>query len=112
MGKTLCPDRLRASLAIVATLIVFAWPTAWGQLLAIALGGLIGWRYLQPVTLHRPENIRFAVSKSAAVTSCCRCFAMKWCRPASSMTTFFLRVTVQRRPFQGRFSRLPRISAA
>ena len=68
MGKTLCPDRLRASLAIVATLIVFAWPTAWGQLLAIALGGLIGWRYLQPVTLHRPENIRFAVSNSAAVT--------------------------------------------
>lgn len=30
MGKTLCPDRFRASLAIAATLIVLAWPTALG----------------------------------------------------------------------------------
>jgi len=82
MGKTLCPDRLRASLAIVATLIVFSWPTAWGQLLAIALGGLIGWRYLQPVTLHRPENIRFAVSKSAAVIALSTFFGLLLLLPA------------------------------
>jgi chromate transporter len=82
MGKALCPDRLRASLAIVATLIVFSWPTAWGQLLAIALGGLIGWRYLQPVALHRPENIRFAVSKSAAVIAMGTFFGLLLLLPA------------------------------
>jgi len=69
MGKTLCPDRLRATLAIAATLIVFAWPTAWGQILAIVTGGLIGWRYLEPVVLHRPENARFPVSRRAALVA-------------------------------------------
>ncbi|MDP1952612.1 MAG: chromate efflux transporter [Betaproteobacteria bacterium] len=69
MGKTLCPDRLRATLAIAATLIVFAWPCAWGQILAIVLGALLGLRYLPPVTLHRPENARFLVSKRAAMTA-------------------------------------------
>jgi len=67
MGKTLCPDRLRATLAIVATLIVFAWPSEWGQIAAIILGALVGLRYLQPVTLHQPENTRFMVSKATAV---------------------------------------------
>ena len=69
MGKTLCPDRLRATLAIAATLIVFAWPTQWGQMCAIVLGALAGLRYLQPVTLHRPENTRFMVSKTTAVVA-------------------------------------------
>jgi chromate transporter len=82
MGKTLCPDRFRASLAIVATLIVFCWPTAWGQLIAIALGGLIGWRYLQPVTLHRPENVRFLVSKRTAIVAWVAFFGLLLALPA------------------------------
>lgn len=69
MGKTLCPDRFRATLAIIATLIVFLWPTAWGQILAILVGGLAGWRYLEPIPLHRPENAKFRVTKRAAVVS-------------------------------------------
>ncbi|MCX7140603.1 MAG: chromate efflux transporter [Proteobacteria bacterium] len=69
MGKTLCPDRLRATLAIAATLIVFAWPSEWGQILAIVLGALVGLRYLPPVVLHQPENTRFMVSKAAAVAA-------------------------------------------
>lgn len=76
MGKTLCPDRLRATLAIAATLIVFAWPTAWGQILAIVLGALVGLRYLPSVTLHQPENTRFLVSKAAAVTAWVLFFAL------------------------------------
>jgi chromate transporter len=82
MGKTLCPDRLRATLAIAATLIVFAWPSALGQMLAIALGALIGLRYLPPVTLHRPENARFMVSKAAAVTAWVLFFGLLFALPA------------------------------
>lgn len=52
MGKALCPDRFRASLAVAATVIVFAWPTAAGQILAIAVGALLGWRYLRPANLE------------------------------------------------------------
>jgi chromate transporter len=66
MGRNLCPDRARATLTIVATLIVFAWPTAWGQIAAIVLGGLVGWRYFEPVSLHSPDALRFPLSKRVA----------------------------------------------
>lgn len=66
MGKTLCPDRLRSTLAIAATLISFAWPTALGQILAIVLGALVGLRLLPSTTLHRPENARFLVTRTSA----------------------------------------------
>lgn len=46
MGRTLCPDRARASIAILAALIVTAWPSAWGQVLVIALAGVVGLRLL------------------------------------------------------------------
>ncbi|MDH3286790.1 MAG: chromate transporter [Betaproteobacteria bacterium] len=69
MGKNLCPDRSRATLAIVATLIVFLWPTAWGQIFAILIGGIIGWRYFEPVALHSPENVKFPLSKTVAVVA-------------------------------------------
>ncbi|HJV57725.1 MAG TPA: chromate efflux transporter [Methylomirabilota bacterium] len=46
MARTLCPDRERASIAIVAALIVTAWPTAWSQVLVIVVAGLVGLRLL------------------------------------------------------------------
>lgn len=87
MGKTLCPDRLRATLAIAATLIVFAWPSARGQMLAIVLGALVGLRYLPPVTLHQPENTRFMVSKRAAVMAWMLFFALFFALPALARLT-------------------------
>ena len=42
MTKSLCPDRLRAGIAIGAALVVLAMPTAAGQIGAIVLGGLVG----------------------------------------------------------------------
>jgi chromate transport protein ChrA len=42
MAKSLCPDRLRAGLAVVAALGVLAVPNALGQVAVIALGGLWG----------------------------------------------------------------------
>lgn len=42
MSKSLCPDRLRAGIAVVAALLVLAVPSAWGQVGAIVLGGLVG----------------------------------------------------------------------
>lgn len=48
MAKTLCPDRLRAGIAVVAALWVLLVPTAAGQVGAIVLGGLAGHGLLQP----------------------------------------------------------------
>jgi chromate transporter len=42
MAKALCPDRLRAGVAVVAALLVLAVPSALGQIAAIALGGIAG----------------------------------------------------------------------
>jgi chromate transporter len=46
MARSLCPDRERASIAIVAALAVTAWPTAWGQVLVIVVAGIVGLRLL------------------------------------------------------------------
>ena len=42
MSRALCPDRLRAGVAIGSALVVLAVPGAAGQILAIVRGGLIG----------------------------------------------------------------------
>lgn len=47
MGRSLCPDRPRAGLAVAAALITVALPTALGQLGAILLGAAIGAAALQ-----------------------------------------------------------------
>ena len=50
MARSLCPDRERATIAILAAIAVLAIPTAVGQVLTIAVAGLIGWRLL-PTTV-------------------------------------------------------------
>ncbi|MCZ6626762.1 MAG: chromate efflux transporter [SAR324 cluster bacterium] len=46
MGRSLCPDRGRATLALLAAAGVVAWPGTGGQIAAIILGALAGWRLL------------------------------------------------------------------
>lgn len=47
MAGSLCPDRPRAALAVLAALLALALPSAVGQVGAIAVWGLIGWRLLR-----------------------------------------------------------------
>lgn len=44
MGQRLCPDRERLTLAAGAALLALAVPSAGGQIAAILLGALLGWR--------------------------------------------------------------------
>lgn len=76
MGRTLCPDRFRASLAVAATVIVIAWPTAAGQILAIAIGALLGWRYLRPVNLGLAPGLSFAIGHRTAIAAWILFFAL------------------------------------
>jgi chromate transporter len=46
MARALCPDRERATIALLAALVVIAWPGAWGQVLVIVVAGLVGLRLL------------------------------------------------------------------
>ena len=43
MMRSLAPDRMRASLAAIAAIVVLAFPTAWGQIAAILFGGVAGY---------------------------------------------------------------------
>jgi chromate transporter len=63
MARSLCPDRLRAALAVAAMLTVLAVPTALGQVGAIALGGLVGRLAVRPQPLAPALHRHALVSK-------------------------------------------------
>jgi chromate transporter len=46
MARSLTPDRSRVTLAGAAALLTLAWPGSLGQISAIIIGGLVGWRML------------------------------------------------------------------
>jgi len=68
MAKSLCPDRERGTAAILAAVLLLAWPTAWGQIVIILLGGLFGLLFLTTdavpdhTTLHIPISRRFGLA--------------------------------------------------
>jgi chromate transporter len=65
MAKGLCPDRLRAGLAIFAALLTLALPSSLGQGGAILVSGAIGYAFLK--LEHRPPVVRpdYGVSRLA-----------------------------------------------
>lgn len=63
MAKNLCPDRLRAGIAVVAALVVLAIPSAVGQIGAIVASGLVGRRAVQLGHLPAAEHRDYGVSK-------------------------------------------------
>jgi chromate transporter len=68
MMRTLAPDRERATLAVVAAVVVLAFPSALGQIGAIALGGLAGVLLLkgEPQGDHAP--LPLTVSRATGAT--------------------------------------------
>lgn len=67
MARNLCPDRERATLAVGAALLVLALPGAGGQIGAIVLGALIGWRLLPASTSAATHPIAISLSRSLAI---------------------------------------------
>lgn len=64
MAKSLCPDRLRAGVAVVAALLVLAVPSAMGQIVAIVAGGVVGRWALQLGQLPAAQHHDHGVSKA------------------------------------------------
>jgi len=76
MAKTLCPDKARASLAVAAAILVLAVPTAWGQVGAIAAGGLVGWLALGKGAPASGHSLALHVSRGTAVAALTAFFAL------------------------------------
>ncbi len=60
MGRALCPDRPRISLAVAAALVVTWAPTPAGQIVAILLGALVGWALIVQQPLPARADLGFA----------------------------------------------------
>ncbi len=69
MARNLIPDKPRATLAIAAAIAMLAWPTALGQVVAIAIAGAIGWRLLREERPDGEPAQRFPVGRVVAVGS-------------------------------------------
>jgi chromate transporter len=67
MARSLCPDRRRASLAVAAALLALAMPSAAGQIGAIAIGAVIGWRFLPGAAEPPAAVLAFAIGRRLAV---------------------------------------------
>jgi chromate transporter len=69
MARTLCPDRERATIAVVAALVALASQTAPAQVLVIAVGGLVGWRLLGASEVPAAPTLRVPVGRRASLVA-------------------------------------------
>ncbi len=69
MARSLCPDRECTTLAILATIVTLAWPSAAGQVLSIAVAGLIGWRFFPGADVTSTSHMRFPIGRRLGVAA-------------------------------------------
>jgi chromate transporter len=87
MGRQLCPDRMRASFAILAALLVLAWSSALAQIGAIVLGGIAGWRLLPGAATPSSGHLHFRVSRRAGWIAWILFFGLLAALPVLARTT-------------------------
>ena len=75
-GRSLCPDRERATIAVAAALVTLAWPTAAGQLSSIAIAGVTGAMVFSGTAPSSHSAMRFPVAKTTAITAWSIFFAL------------------------------------
>ncbi|HLG76623.1 MAG TPA: chromate efflux transporter [Ktedonobacteraceae bacterium] len=67
MATTLCPDRPRATIAIVAAIAILLWPSSIVQILIIIAAGLVGWRLLRKEQTEKPLLLPLALPRNLAI---------------------------------------------
>lgn len=76
MAKSLCPDRMRAALAIFSALLTLVLPTWLGQVVAMVACGLIGWWAVKLAHERPVVHIGYGVSRRAGTVALSVFFAL------------------------------------
>ncbi len=70
MTRSLCPDRVRASIALMAAVIVLSSTSSAMQIAVILLGAMAGWAFARaPVPQRGSAALAFPVSRTAGVVA-------------------------------------------
>ena len=67
MARNLTPDRERATIAIVAAIVVLSWETAVAQVVVIAAAGVIGWQLFRGLAQAPVNNVASPVGRNVAI---------------------------------------------
>jgi len=67
MGRSLCPDRERASLAVAAAVLLLLWSSPWAQILVILAGALFGAFWLKLPAKPTGAPLPVTVGRGAAL---------------------------------------------
>lgn len=76
MMRSLAPDRERATLAIAAAVLVLAMPSSFGQVVAIALGAVIGLALFRGAPVDHHAALPHPVSRNVAIAAIVLFFAI------------------------------------
>jgi chromate transporter len=76
MARSLCPDRERATIAVVASIVTLAWPTAIGQLSSIAIAGVVGLIIFPGTHSSSLSHMRFPIGKKTGIAAWSIFFAL------------------------------------
>jgi chromate transporter len=87
MMRSLTPDRARATIAIAATVLVLAVPSAWGQIGAIVLGGITGLLVLRADAPVESAHLPLQVSRRTGAIILLIFFALLIGLPLLASTT-------------------------
>ena len=69
MARSLCPDRERATIAVLASIATLVWPTAAAQLSSIAIAGLVGLVIFPGTAISSLSHMRFPVGKKTGIAA-------------------------------------------
>jgi chromate transporter len=69
MARSLCPDRERATIAILTAIVTLAWPSAGGQLSSIVIAAVVGLMMFPGTASSSISHLRFPISKKTAIAA-------------------------------------------
>ncbi len=87
MAQSLCPDRPRATMAIVSAIAALAWPGTPGQIAAIAVGGAVGWALLRVEAEDAPVPLPLTIGRPTAIACLATFLVLLLALPAAAGMT-------------------------